>query len=78
MARPDLSLAHGFMEAMSGLTTTGATVLSGLDQLAPSVNLWRHTLQWIGGMGIIVMVVAVLPLLGVGVCSSFGPKRPDR
>ena len=76
VARPDLSLAHGFMEAMSGLTTTGATVLSGLDQLAPSVNLWRHTLQWIGGMGIIVMVVAVLPLLGVGGMQLFRAETP--
>jgi trk system potassium uptake protein TrkH len=76
LARPDLSLAHGFMESMSGLTTTGATVLAGLDVLAPSVNLWRHTLQWIGGLGIIVMVVAVLPLLGVGGMQLFRAETP--
>lgn len=76
LARPDLSLAHAFMETMSGLTTTGATVLSGLDELAPSVNLWRHTLQWIGGLGIIVMVVAVLPLLGVGGMQLFRAETP--
>lgn len=55
-----------FFETMSALTTTGATVMFGLDSLAPSINLWRHTLQWLGGMGIIVLAVAILPLLGVG------------
>ncbi len=61
-----LSFTDAFFESMSGLTTTGATVMVGLDTLAPSVNLWRHTLQWLGGMGIIVLAVAILPLLGVG------------
>ena len=51
---------------MSGLTTTGATVLTGLDRLPPSINFWRCELQWLGGMGILVLVVAILPLLGVG------------
>ena len=51
---------------MSGLSTTGATVLTGLDQLPHSINLWRHALSWLGGMGIIVLAVAILPLLGVG------------
>jgi trk system potassium uptake protein TrkH len=75
-ACPELSLAKVFMETMSGLTTTGATVLSGLDNLPQSVNLWRHTLQWFGGMGIIVMVVAVLPLLGVGGMQLFRAETP--
>ena len=61
-----LSFTDAFFETMSGLTTTGATVMSGLDQLAPSINLWRHTLHWLGGMGIIVLAVAILPFLGVG------------
>jgi trk system potassium uptake protein len=65
-AIPQLSFSGAFFEAMSGLTTTGSTVLSGLDQLAPSLNFWRATLHWIGGLGIIVMALAVLPLLGVG------------
>ncbi len=51
---------------MSGLTSTGSTVLTGLDHLAPSLNLWRHSLQWFGGLGFIVMSLAVLPLLAVG------------
>ena len=63
---PGLSFTRAYFEAMSGLSTTGATVLSGLDHLPHSINLWRHALSWLGGMGIIVLAVAVLPLLGVG------------
>ncbi len=51
---------------MSGLTTTGATVLTGLDTLPLSVNVWRCFLVLVGGLGIIVLAVAILPLLGVG------------
>ncbi|GAB4478835.1 MAG: potassium transporter TrkG [Burkholderiaceae bacterium] len=63
---PGLSFTDAYFEAMSGLTTTGATVLSGLDALPLSINVWRHLLVWIGGMGVIVLAVAILPLLGVG------------
>ncbi|HVL34109.1 MAG TPA: potassium transporter TrkG [Burkholderiales bacterium] len=63
---PELSFTKAYFEAMSGLTATGATVLSGLDALPASLNLWRTQLQWLGGMGVIVLVVAILPLLGVG------------
>jgi trk system potassium uptake protein TrkH len=63
---PGLSFTDAYFEAASGLTTTGATVLSGLDDLPLSINIWRCLLQWLGGMGIIVLAVAVLPLLGVG------------
>ncbi|OAI19541.1 potassium transporter Trk [Methylomonas koyamae] len=63
---PGLSFTDAFFECVSGFTTTGATVLVGLDHLAPSLNLWRHELNWIGGLGIIVLAVAILPLLGVG------------
>lgn len=62
----DMSFTDAFFETMSGLTTTGATVMVGLDSAPPSINLWRHALNWLGGMGIIVLAVAVLPLLGVG------------
>ncbi|MDZ7652972.1 MAG: potassium transporter TrkG [Burkholderiaceae bacterium] len=68
---PQLSFTHAYFEAMSGLTTTGATVLSGLDHLPLSINVWRHLLQWIGGMGILVLAVAILPLLGVGGAQVF-------
>ena len=61
-----LSFSDAFFESMSGLTTTGATVLSQLDYLPKSILFYRQQLQWLGGMGIIVLAVAVLPLLGVG------------
>ncbi len=73
---PDLSLADAYFEAMSGLTATGATVLSGLDRLPWSINLWRAQLHWIGGLGIIVLVAAVLPLLGVGGRQMFKAEVP--
>jgi trk system potassium uptake protein len=63
---PGLSFTDAYFETVSGLTTTGATVLSNLDTLPPSLNLWRCLLVWLGGMGLIVLAVAVLPLLGVG------------
>jgi trk system potassium uptake protein TrkH len=61
-----LSFTDAYFETVAALTTTGATVLSGLDRLPPSINFWRCELQWLGGMGIIVLAVAILPLLGVG------------
>jgi trk system potassium uptake protein TrkH len=61
-----LSFTDAYFEAMSALTATGATLLDGLDDLAPSLNVWRAELQWLGGMGVIVLVVAVLPMIGVG------------
>jgi hypothetical protein len=61
-----LSFTDAYFESMSALTATGATLLSGLDSLAPSFNVWRAELQWLGGMGVIVLVVAVLPMIGVG------------
>ena len=63
---PGMSFTDAFFETMSALTTTGATVMNGLDTLPHSLNLWRHLLNWLGGMGIIVLAVAILPLLGIG------------
>ncbi len=63
---PGLTFTGAFFEAMSGLTTTGSTVLAGLDLLPPSLNFWRHALEWFGGLGVIIMALAVLPLLGIG------------
>ena len=63
---PQLSFTDAYFETVSGLTTTGATVLSGLDALPPSINIWRTFLVWIGGMGVIVLAVAILPLAGRG------------
>ncbi|HEX6144885.1 MAG TPA: TrkH family potassium uptake protein [Geminicoccaceae bacterium] len=62
----ELSAADAFFEAMSGTTTTGATVIVGLDTAPPGILLWRSILQWLGGIGIIVMGVAILPMLSVG------------
>ena len=76
LAVPALSFSGAFFEAMSGLTTTGSTVLNGLDQLPPSLNFWRHTLHWFGGLGIIVMALAVLPLLGVGGMQLYKGQAP--
>ena len=61
-----LSWTDAVFESMSGLTTTGATILTGLDDLPRSILYYRQQLQWLGGMGIIVLAVAVLPMLGVG------------
>jgi trk system potassium uptake protein TrkH len=73
---PDLSFTDAYFEAVSGLTATGATVLSGLDSLPPSINIWRSEMHWIGGMGVIVLVVAVLPMLGVGGRQLFKAETP--
>jgi trk system potassium uptake protein TrkH len=73
---PELSFTDAYFEAMSGLTTTGATTLSGLDDLPPSINVWRAQLHLIGGMGVIVLVVAVLPLLGIGGRQMFKAETP--
>ena len=73
---PALSFTDAYFEAMSGLTTTGATVLDGLDKLPPAINLWRHELHWVGGMGIILLAVAILPILGVGGRQVFMSETP--
>jgi trk system potassium uptake protein TrkH len=73
---PHLSFTDAYFETVSGLTTTGATVLSGLDALPPSINIWRAFLIWIGGMGVIVLAVAILPLLGVGGSQIYKAETP--
>ncbi len=73
---PHLSFTDAFFEAISGLTTTGSTVITGLDSLPQSLNIWRHALQWFGGMGIIVLAVAILPLLGVGGMQLYKAETP--
>ena len=73
---PNISYTDAFFEAVSGLTTTGATVISSLDTLAPSLNFWRHMMNWLGGMGIIVLAVAILPMLGVGGTQLFKAEIP--
>jgi trk system potassium uptake protein len=72
----NLSFTDAYFETVSGITTTGATVLSNLDQLPPSINFWRCELVWLGGMGLIVLAVAILPLLGVGGMQLYKAETP--
>ncbi|MDX1442597.1 MAG: TrkH family potassium uptake protein [Gammaproteobacteria bacterium] len=72
----DLNFSEAAFEAVSGLTTTGATVITGLDELPKSVLFYRQMLQWFGGMGIIVLAVAILPLLGVGGMQLYRAEAP--
>lgn len=74
---PGCSFTDAYFEAVSGLTTTGATVFSGLDAFPPSINFWRCFIVWIGGMGVIVLTVAILPLLGVGGSQAFKAENPS-
>ncbi len=71
-----LSFTDAVFESMSGLTTTGATILTGLDELPASILYYRQQLQWLGGMGIIVLAVAVLPMLGVGGMQLYRAETP--
>ena len=75
-AVPDMSLTDSIFESMSGLTTTGATVITGLDFLPKSILFYRQQLQWLGGMGIIVLAVAILPMLGVGGMQLYRAETP--
>ncbi len=73
---PAMSFTDAYFETVSGLTTTGATVIEGLDTLPFSINLWRAFLVFLGGMGLIVLAVAILPLLGVGGRQLFSAESP--
>lgn len=76
MLQLGISHTDAYFETVSGLTTTGSTVLSNLDTLPMSINLWRHQLVWIGGMGLIVLAIAILPLLGIGGRQMFKAETP--
>ena len=76
-AELNLSFADAFFEAMSGITTTGATVIVNLDNAPPGILLWRALLQWLGGIGIIVTAVAMLPMLKVGGMQLFRMESSD-
>ena len=80
---PDLTISSAFFESFSGLTTTGATTIVGLDQLPKAILFYRQLLQWLGGMGIIVLAVAIIPLLGIGGMSLYraeisGPVKENK
>ncbi len=72
----DISVTDAVFESISGLTTTGATVIVGIDQLPHALLFYRQELQWLGGMGIIVLAVAVLPMLGIGGMQLFRAETP--
>lgn len=73
-----LTYTDAFFESMSGLTTTGATILVNLDYMPPGVLIWRALLQWMGGIGIIVMALAVLPMLRIGGMQLFRTESSDK
>jgi trk system potassium uptake protein TrkH len=80
---PGLSFTDAFFESLSGWTTTGATVITGIDDLPHSILFYRQLLQWLGGMGIIVLAVAILPMLGIGGMQLYrtetpGPMKDDK
>lgn len=72
------SLANAFFESVSGITTTGATVISDLERAPPGILLWRALLQWVGGIGIIATAIAILPALGIGGMQLFRTESSDR
>src|SRR5690606_12028636 len=79
----DLSFADAVFESASGYTTTGATVLTGLDDMPKSILLYRQELQWLGGIGVVVLSVALLPMLGIGGMQLYraevpGPFKDER
>jgi len=74
--QPVMTFTDAMFESFSGLTTTGATVITGIDDLPHSILFYRQQLQWLGGMGIIVLAVAILPLLGVGGMQLYRAETP--
>ncbi|MFM2130032.1 MAG: hypothetical protein RL477_1578 [Pseudomonadota bacterium] len=78
LADLNLSYTDAVFEAMSGITTTGATVITGLEKAPPGILIWRAILQWLGGIGIIVMAVSILPLLRVGGMQLFRMESSEK
>lgn len=76
LEQPQMSTTDAFFESFSGLTTTGATVIEGIDYLPKAIQFYRQQLQWFGGMGIIVLAVAILPILGVGGMQLYRAETP--
>lgn len=76
LEQPQMSFTDAFFESFSGLTTTGATVIEGIEFLPRAVQFYRQQLQWLGGMGIIVLAVAILPVLGVGGMQLYRAETP--
>ena len=77
LSTQDFTFSEAFFESMSGITTTGATIISDLDSSPKSILLWRAIMQWLGGIGIVVMAITILPLLKVGGMQLFKMEGPD-
>jgi len=77
LSTQNFTLSEAFFESMSGITTTGATIISDLDNSPKSILLWRAIMQWLGGIGIVVMAITILPLLKVGGMQLFKMEGPD-
>ena len=77
LSTQEFSFSEAFFESMSGITTTGATIISNLDSTPKSILLWRAIMQWLGGIGIVVMAITILPLLKVGGMQLFKMEGPD-
>ncbi len=77
LSAEDFTFSEAFFESMSGITTTGATIISDLDGSPKSILLWRAIMQWLGGIGIVVMAITILPLLKVGGMQLFKMEGPD-
>jgi len=77
LSSSEFTLSEAFFESMSGITTTGATIISDLDNSPKSILLWRAIMQWLGGIGIVVMAITILPLLKVGGMQLFKMEGPD-
>ena len=77
LSTQEFSFSEAFFESMSGITTTGATIISDLDSTPKSILLWRSIMQWLGGIGIVVMAITILPLLQVGGMQLFKMEGPD-
>ena len=77
LSASEFTLSEAFFESMSGITTTGATIISDLDNSPKSILLWRAIMQWLGGIGIVVMAITILALLKVGGMQLFKMEGPD-
>ena len=73
----NLSVVDAFFESMSGITTTGSTIITNLDNTPKSILIWRSILQWLGGIGVIVMAITILPLLNIGGMRLFRMESSD-
>lgn len=75
-SHPHMGLTDAVFESVSGLTTTGATAIAGLEHLPPAINWYRNQLHWLGGMGVVVLAVAILPMLGIGGMQLYKAETP--